>query len=442
MVNNNSTLYRQLKYNILTFIHRLQSFPYYVRLTVLIGLVLFLISAYYYSLWGSTTSFVGAIDHNNQLFQDFLEYYHPMSKTILQSPTPISGYYYSAFFAILLIPLGILKTSTAIWSWGAIQTTGIVLLYILPLIRLSRLKPIWIALYTGVFATSFPLLHNMQWGQMSVIIVVCIIAAFHAYGKNQRILAGIILAFAASIKYYPILFILYFILKRDLRVIISFAIAGIFFYILFPAVIIGPESLILFETSIFNAVSGAEWISTDINSQYFAHVVARWSHFESGILLPFKPGVIQALTISGYAIFICNMAILWLLQRKKLRNQLTLSLILLFLSLPFVIKTSWPHYFSYLAFCQVTLFAHLKSYRSSLLSWRELPLLLLPIFSIAFSSMFVFNAFPHWSYFSAYGLIFLANLLLLISFYLIILKEIAYNQTLESSMKKSLPEQR
>lgn len=418
-----------MKRGVLAFGRRTRSLPHFVRLTALIGLVVLLTSAYYVSQWDSVSSFVVAIDHNSMLFQDFQGHYYPMGKAFLRSSTPVPGYFYSAFFALLLVPLGALEPIAAMWSWGALQAVGIVALCALPLIKFIRLKPLGIALYTGVIVTSVPLLHNMIWGQVSVLIVVCIIAAFHAHEKNQRILTGVLLAFAASIKYYPILFLLYFILKRDRRVCVTFALAIIVLYVLFPAVVIGPESWMSFEAAIATAISDAGWISTDVNSQNFAHVVARWSHMESGALLPVKPSIAQALTLAGYAIFLCNMAILWLMQRRKLRNQCVLSLALLFLSLPFVIKTSWPHYFCYLPFCQIAILSHLTSLRCALSPWRKAVLFLLPLVSIACSSVFVFKAFPHWSVYSAFGMVQLANLLLLACFYFILLKEIARDQS-------------
>lgn len=422
MGNDNSTVYGKLKRGVLAFGRRVRSLPNFVRLTALIGPVVLLTSAYYLSLWESVASFVVAIDHHSQLFQDFYGHYYPMGKTVLHSPTPVSGYFYSAFFALLLVPLGALQITPAMWSWGAIQAVGIVALYALPLIGLMRLKPLGIAFYTGVIATSFPLLHNTKWGQLSVLLIVCIIAAFHAHEKNQRILTGVLLAFAASVKYYPGLFLIYFILKRDLRVCIAFALAIIVLYVLFPAVVMGPDSWISFEIARAAALSDGGWTSTNVNSQYFVHVVARWNYFVSGTPLPIKPGVAQALTLVGYAIFLCNMAILWLMQRRTFRNQYVLSLVLIFLSLPFVIKTSWPHYFSYLPFCQIATLAHLISSHRALSSWREAILLLLPLLSIACSSVFVFDVFSHWSTYSAFGMVFLANLLLLAGFYFMTLK--------------------
>ena len=80
--------------------HKFNSLPKGVLLTVLIAPVLLLISAYYLWIWESVDSFVIAVDHSNQLFQDFLGHYYPRGRTILHITTPVPGYFYSAIFAL------------------------------------------------------------------------------------------------------------------------------------------------------------------------------------------------------------------------------------------------------------------------------------------------------------------------------------------------------
>ncbi|MBU8920536.1 MAG: DUF2029 domain-containing protein [Bacteroidales bacterium] len=402
-----------------TIKNRLQTLPRAIYLAALIVPLLILISAYYLTVWKSVASFVVALDHNNQLFQDFLGHYYPMARTILHTSTPVPGYFYSAFFALLLVPLCALKQMPAMWGWGILQAISLVTLCVLPLVRLRRLKPGSIALYAGVLITSFPILHNTKWGQVSVMLVVCVVAAFHAYAGKKRVLAGILLAVAVAIKYYPAVFLVYFIIKRDFRVCASFAIALFALYAFLPATAMGLQPWIAFEKARIATMPDLEWIRHDVNSQYFGHVADRWSH-----LLVKKPvGTMgaQILSVAGYAVFLCNLALLWLMERKNLKDKYTLSLVLLFLSLPFLIKTSWPHYFSYLPFCQIVILTYLTSARSFSNVWKG-GLLLLPLSSIACSSVFVFNWFPHWKVYNAYGMIFIANLLLLVCVYFIALK--------------------
>jgi hypothetical protein len=89
-------------------------------------------------------------------------------------------------------------------------------------------------------------------------------------------------------------------------------------------------------------------------------------------------------------------------------------MVTIFLAIPFVIETSWPHYFVYLPLCQAAVFCYYASYfRSSNL--RAKALITLPVSSMLLSSIFLFNLFPNWEIYNSYGVLFIANLLLLVA---------------------------
>lgn len=390
------------------------------HMLVVMSIIFSLTFIYYRWLWGSLEIFITDIDHHQQLFQDFVGHYYPMSQTILHTPIPVSGYFYSAFFALTLIPFSYLGLSTALWAWGLLQIFSLLLLYILPLRKLIRLT-LWEAiLYTGTFTLSFPLLHNLKWGQVSIILTACVIGAFHVHVAKKSILAGIILALATAIKYYPIIFLSYFVMKRDFRVCISFAVALTIIYMIIPSAAIGIDAWINFEQTTITAISGANWVSLDNNSQYVAHVVSRWINvlFQHST----APSDLKIISTIGYSVFLLNMALVWILQKNDQDNNNLLALPLIFLSLPFVIKTSWPHYFCYLPFCQIAIFVYLRSIQLEFHSVGKI-LRLLPILSIACSSIPVFKIFPDWNSYNAYGMLFIANLLLLACVYIIIFME-------------------
>jgi hypothetical protein len=395
-----------------------QALPKAVCLAALVISLLLLISIYYVLVWQSVDDFVRAMDHHDRLFQDFLGHYYPMGKTLLETPVPVPGFFYSAFSALLLVPFGALATAPATWSWGALQALSILSLCFFPFLRLLHLTTPGIVLSVGVWLTAFPLLHNFKWGQVSALLTACVLAAFHAYAAKQRIVAGGLLAVATAIKYYPAVFLVYFVLKRDFRVCSSFALALILFYILLPVAVLGLQPWIKFEQARYAAVAGASWISRDVNSQYFAHVVPRWNKLllrASGIRIS-----VPCIAVVGYVIFLGNLALVWCMQRRQRRDEYSLALVLLFLSLPFVVKTSWPHYFCYLPFCQTAIFSRLVSEWSPDADWGKVLLLSLLFLSIACSSVFVFNLFPNWQVYNAYGMLFLANILLLLCMYIII----------------------
>jgi alpha-1,2-mannosyltransferase len=372
------------------------------------------IFVYYWFEWRTLQNFVVAIDRYSNFMQDFTSHYYAMGRQILQVPTPVSGYYYTSFFALVLAPIGTLPLPSAMVLWGAIQLACLVTLCIVSGRGLLALPPLGMVLYAGLCVTSFPILHNIRWGQVSVLITLCVIAAFLAANRNKRVLAAVLLAFAAAIKFYPALFIVYFVLKRDVRTCVAFGLAALTFYFVLPASVLGFSNWLEFERATSTAFSSIEWMPRDVNSQYIVHVGLRW--FEIIFNRAASDALVLALTIIGYIIALSCMAMVWLLQRRSSCEKHGLSVVAIFLSIPFVIKTSWPHYFVYLPFCQAAVLSYYASaFRNSNLQGKVLSAL--PLLSVFLSSVFLFNLFPNWQTYSSYGMLFVANLLLLIAVY-------------------------
>ncbi|MGO8755766.1 MAG: glycosyltransferase 87 family protein [Gallionellaceae bacterium] len=381
---------------------------------LLLVVMLLGIAWYYWFEWRTFSDFVVSIDFNDLFMQDFVRHYYPMSRQILQVPTPVSGYYYTSFFALLLVPIGALTLPSAMVVWGAIQFTCLAALCIIPARGLLAMRPLRMVLYAGLCTTSYPILNNIKWGQVSILITVCVVAAFFSYKRNKRVLAGILLAFAAAIKFYPAFFIVYFMLKRDARACVAFILAALTFYLVFPATMLGFSNWLEFEKAISTAITNSEWVSRAVDSQYIAHVALRWFVIVSGQNA--GDTIAQILTVVGYGIALSCFAMVWFLQRRELCEQHGLPMVMIFLAIPFVIRTSWPHYFVYLPLCQIAVFSYYAASLSNSGLWGK-ALIALPVLSMVFSSIFLFNLFPNWNIYNSYGMLFLANLLLLVAVY-------------------------
>ncbi|UCF05182.1 MAG: DUF2029 domain-containing protein [bacterium] len=393
---------------------------------VAVSLALALVAVYYRVEWKSVSGFVSAIDHCDTLFCDFVRHFHTMGRIVLSSARPVGGYLYSAFFSLLLVPFGSAPLPAATWFWGALQIVLGVLLCIVPLKDLLRLSWRGTTLYVFLFVTSLPLLHNFKWGQVSVLVTLCIIASFHAYRRDRRVLAGFLLALGTSIKYYPGIFILYYVFRRDLRVLSSFLVALLILFFVSPALVMGPYQWLTFHRESFAAIPDSSLIAQNPNSQYFAHVALRF--MSSGA----TGTAAVVLKLLGYAVACANLALLWLIQKSSVRDKEALSAVTLFLALPFILQTSWPHYFVFLPFCQAVLLKQLHSFRHSH-GFQSILLSAATVVSCALSSVFVFNRFDHWITYSRYGMLLCASLLLQITLY----RLVASVQRLD--MSKSLP---
>ncbi|MDI3511803.1 MAG: alpha,2-mannosyltransferase [Betaproteobacteria bacterium] len=378
--------------------------------------VMVLMSLYYFWQWGSVSEFVLAIDHHPQLFQDFLGHYYPMGRSIDEADAPVKGYYYSAFFAVLLMPFKWLEPVPALWVWGLCQGVLMLGLSVTALRLLDPAGKGTAFAFSLLFWSSFPLIHNAKWGQVSVLLVWLTLLCFDAYRCRKPGLAGAALAVAAAIKFYPVVFLAWFMVRRDVRVLAATAAAMVACYVLVPLAVMGPAQWWSFEMATQKSLADAGWAVRDVNSQYIGHVLMRWLS-----LVDIRLGVAELrwLSAAGYVVFLSNMVLLWRARRLQDANdrRWLFGLVLIFLSLPMVIKTSWPHYFVHLAFCQVAVMLMARDMMPA--SALRTSVTLLAVASAACSSYFMFDLFPDWRRFSQLGMLFVSNGLLLVAVHLL-----------------------
>ena len=133
----------------------------------------------------------------------------------------------------------------------------------------------------------------------------------------------------------------------------------------------------------------------------------------------------------GLGIAGVNLGFIYVIQRARLRRADLWSFQVVFLTLPFVLKTSWPHDFGFLPFTQALVAWGLwgtrgeaaaaeKAGKSHLVRAAVAVFLLFP--SIVLSNVVFFNAFGDFARYGALGFLFWANLLLLIALYLELLQ--------------------
>ena len=74
---------------------------------------------------------------------------------------------------------------------------------------------------------SFPLHRNLLYGQYYVLLLLLITAASFSYLRGGRVLAGALVAIAATCKVFPLLLFVFFLQRRDWRALASGVITGV-----------------------------------------------------------------------------------------------------------------------------------------------------------------------------------------------------------------------
>lgn len=378
------------------------------RTALLLAAALFstlLVGLYYSSTWTSLRDFADSMDTGDALFADFTNHFHPTAAGFFSTHRPVQGYYYSAFFALLLSPLGALPVERASPLWGAAQIIFTAFLLLAPLRFLVRRSRLYGLAYYLIIITSMPVLHSFRWGQVSVLIAALAISSFRLYARGRRGSSALLLALAAAVKYYPAAFAVYYLYKRDWKALRAFLVLLAAFLAL-PAAFVGPGGLFAFERESIGSVLYSPWVSEEVGSLHLPQFARRL------LSLPNSPLLHVALAALGLAAAVA--IVLTLVRRGQRWGAVSPERFLccLFLCLPLVVKTCWQHYFAFLPFCQVIAWLRLRR-SGDRPGWIVLCGYFLTAASVLLSSVFLFNLIGSWWSYSALGCLLLADIILL-----------------------------
>jgi hypothetical protein len=386
------------------------------------SVTMLLLFAYYACTWQNVANFKVAIDTCEEPFCDFASIYYPMGEAILRMGLPVTGFVYSPFIAILLAVFPPLGLNVSFVLWGILQALFVILYLLLFRWLVPARLPIQL-FFVALALSSFPLLHNLTWGQVGIFTTVAVLGALVLYERGQRVAAAALFAFAVSFKFFPLIFLAPFIVRRDTRFLLFTAAACGAFLFVVPGVLLGIGDTLNFYSTLLNSYHNFDWVITNYNSQHFPHVVLRLAEamgYDAHAYLP----LLRWIT---YGVAAANMGLLFLVQRARLRHANLWSFHILFLSIPFVLKTSWPVDLVYISFAQALLVWQLlvgeNAEMGNKATGKRTPsvraavtFFLLPT-SIVISNVVFFNLLGDHIGYGFYGFIFWANLLLLIASY-------------------------
>jgi hypothetical protein len=238
------------------------------------ALIACLLFAYYAISWRNANNFRAAMDTCAKPFCDFATFYYPMGKTIFQAGRLLNGFVYSPFIAILLAVFPSLGLDASLLLWGILQAI-FVFLYLFTFRQLVPARlPIQL-LFVALVLSSFPLLHHLTWGQVGIFTTVSILGMLVFLERDRRAFASALFAFAASFIFFPAIFLLPFILRRDIRFLLYTVIACGIFLIAVPCLFLGIGNTVNCYSALLDSYRHFDWVITNYNSQHFPHVLLR-----------------------------------------------------------------------------------------------------------------------------------------------------------------------
>ena len=280
---------------------------------------------------------------------DFANYYYPQGRALAIAPVALPGFFYSAFFAAWMRLYALLPFAIARDLWAAVVVAAALILLLAPLLREHRRSLLGCLLHGLGFACALPLWHDLAFGQVSSLLTALVALAFLAYGRERRTLAALLLGVAASIKFYPAIFAIYFGLRRDRRALLVFAGTVLTATAVLPLFVLGEAGLVAFYRSLG---TGLDQLARGTAANRFSNFVANAvTHLWVGRVEPESFFYRAALAV-GLGIAGLHGWLLWRVRRARPAASARVALMLGLASLPFVVRSCWVHYFVFLPLLQ------------------------------------------------------------------------------------------
>ncbi|HTA80707.1 MAG TPA: glycosyltransferase 87 family protein [Terracidiphilus sp.] len=135
---------------------------------------------------------------------------------------------FTPFSMLAAWPFAVFPALTAKHIWIAFN-----LVLLLPLCWLLRaMTGLTYQRIALVFALSFPLQRNFEFGQFYLVLLFIIAAACWLYLRKQYAASGALVAFAAACKIFPVLLLVFFVRRRNWRALASALATGLVFAII------------------------------------------------------------------------------------------------------------------------------------------------------------------------------------------------------------------
>jgi alpha-1,2-mannosyltransferase len=296
--------------------------------------------------------------------------------------------------------------AAGLWLWAAFGLVCFAALLWLPQRTILFARPTATAVYSLLLATALPILHNVVWGQVSILVTVLVVCTALLYRRHPFVAAAV-LAAATSIKFYPALFAIYFLVRRDFKSLAVFAAAAIGWMAILPVLFLGVDGTAGYYGSLYAILGQLDRHSAA--SPYSGYIANAVSMLVQGSVQP-ESMLYDVSRMFGYLVVGASAVVLYLVEKRGLADGAFWAAALSFTMIPFVVGTCWAHYFVYLPLVQAFVLVHLLRHAQP--TWSKLASFALLFASVALSNIVFFATFTRPDDFYRHGYLFWSNLLL------------------------------
>ncbi|HNQ16483.1 MAG TPA: glycosyltransferase family 87 protein [Candidatus Woesebacteria bacterium] len=236
--------------------------------------------------------------------QDFRLYYLG-AQAVLLGKNPyeeVQGVIYPPISLVLLTPFASLPLDFAedVWTLFSLIALLSSVLLLLGVSKTFTMRNFFIV--TGLAMLNFPVKFNLGMGQINLILLLLTCLSFFWYRKRLSVLAGSALAVAAALKLTPLVLVLFFLQKRQWKIVIS-CVVGFILLNGLGLTLLGTNATTDYWQKIFPA------IPTVGNAIYYNQAFTGW--------LARAEIADNVARVINYLIFGGMLAMSWLATRKK-----------------------------------------------------------------------------------------------------------------------------
>jgi hypothetical protein len=331
---------------------------------ILLGVILILNFVYPLTL-GKTNilySDFGKFYHSQQLFIQGKNIYSPIyfvknklgtststSKVKLTQPKIfiLSGNLNPPFFTLISFPLAYLSYPHALLVWTLLSilagTLGILLLQQKvdgKTFSISCALLLLIALFSY-----FPSFVNLQFGQVSLLLLPLLVCGWRAARQEKTIHAAICLALASSLKPFIGLFLFYFLMRKEWRGLCAFLLT-LFSCALIAALFLGFDSYAAY----YHVCQQIKWAASSWNVSIYGFLLRLVGGVESNVALLPVPGLITYLyPLLAGIFFLAIIQFLRPVLAIPVRQKVDLDFSVIITAMLLLSPLGWLYYFPFLS---------------------------------------------------------------------------------------------
>ena len=296
---------------------------------------------------------VTQVDHCPQLGCDFTRHYFPQVQFMSQGARIFqTGWFYPPLLAIVLRPLVFVQDPLLVWTGIQFLLMGVLAFLMVRRMTFQRTWQSWVCAIALV-SSSFPVIHSVKWGQVSLLIGVGLIFVFFEL-REKVYKAAILLGFLGGLKLYPIYFLLIYLLEKRLKPFFLASGTFVFFAAGFPIFMIGLEATQHYYLRVQGGMVAVKMMASSAGGQSLGVSAFRW--FQDATHVNTQTPIETALLVDSQALYmLCllggSMMLLGLILsalRRGFSWERTAALIILGVHL--VVSPGWHHYFAFVPF--------------------------------------------------------------------------------------------